>query len=118
LLRACRQHQDRCLRSRAPAADQVHAVGIGQAEVDDQQLRRRLREFALRLRAGGGGARRHAGGAQARGDELRDGAVVLDEEDVRAHRRWGWWWGVLRTPPPYEGPGAGVGWGPRTPPAG
>src|SRR3989449_7792137 len=81
LLRARREHQDRHRRPGANAPDHVHAVDVGQAEVDDRQVRLLAAGVDGAARAGAGLDDSIAFGGERGAQEPADLRLVLDDED-------------------------------------
>src|SRR2546428_3683724 len=81
LLRARRQHQDRHRRPGANAPDHVHAVDVGQAEVDDRQVGLVAAGVDGAARAAAGLDHAIAFGGERGAQEPADLRLVLDDED-------------------------------------
>ena len=81
---ARRQHDDRRGGEAAGARDHVLAVHIGQAEVEDDQVGRRIGDQPQRLVAGGGVQHLVARRFERRLEETHDLRLVVDDQDARA----------------------------------
>ena len=79
------EHDDGLGMLRAQGFEQFEAVGVGQADVEQEQVEVFAREQLPCLLGGGGDACGEMGAGEGEFDQFGDFALVFDDEDMRVH---------------------------------
>lgn len=85
LLVARGEEQDRRIRCLADSPAHFEAVHLGHADVEHDEIGRRLAEAAQRLGAVAGGDRLHAGLLQRETDDVADVGIIVGDENAFGH---------------------------------
>ena len=83
------EHDDGLGVLRAQGFEQFEAVGVGQADVEQEQVEVFAREKLPCLLGGGGDACGEVGAGEGEFDQFGDFAFVFDDEDMRVHGEGG-----------------------------
>ena len=79
------EHDDGLGVLRAQGFEQFEAVGVGQADIEQEQVEVFAREQLPRLLCGGGDACGEMGAGEGEFDQFGDFAFVFNDEDMRVH---------------------------------
>ena len=79
------EHDDGLEMLRAQGFEQFEAVGVGQADVEQEQVEVFAREQLPCLLCGGGDACGEMGAGEGEFDQFGDFAFVFNDEDMRVH---------------------------------